>query len=280
MNMFLDLKVKLNDITDRLDLLKKIKPQGFNAIHLENEIKTLQVDFKSMLLEMFDQKILESIEDICNRNNIGLYSEEFIDKLKSQYAEERLSKPRIFFDMDGVLFKSEDRIESLDIFYEQGYFSNLPIHRVVAESFQKLLEEDPYQTYIISHFVDSPYAKKEKMESIQKFFPTMDRHFVKLVPYGESKSLYVPEGISQKDILIDDYNPNLKDWEKHGGTAIKMVNEFNDKNGNWKGARLYFDDPKLLDELHQLVSYSELGKSINAVIEQQVEKQKMNEFVK
>ena len=43
--------------------------------------------------------------------------------------------------------------------------------------------------------------------------------------------------LSKKDVLIDDWNPNLQMWEKHGGTAIKYLNGINSAD-SWAGLKI------------------------------------------
>lgn len=274
MNLFSDIKFNLKEIMERQKLLQKINPICHACVTLEKEIKMLQEDYRSSIIDCFDEDLLEDVEGSCRKKNIGLYSEEFLKELQQQYEEKRLSRPRIFFDMDGVLFKSQDKVSSLEIFYEQGYFKNLSIHKNVMESFNRLLEKDPHQVYIISHLVDSPFARKEKLESIVENCPLMDKHNIIFLPYGESKSRFVPEDVREKDILIDDYNPNLYDWQNQGGVSIKMVNEFNDRSREWDGMRLQFDDPKLYEYLVQLKEGMPLMNTANKTMEQQMEMQK------
>lgn len=66
------------------------------------------------------------------------------------------------------------------------------------------------------------------------------------VPAGRDKSEFIG-GISADCYLIDDYNINLTDWQNAGGTAVKFVNDVNDrglgayggeKGQLWSGLRI------------------------------------------
>ena len=60
--------------------------------------------------------------------------------------------------------------------------------------------------------------------------------------------------ITRKDILIDDYNPNLYSWMSRGGTAIKYINDFNSA-GSWVGQCIADDteDSVMFDSLMRVV---------------------------
>ena len=57
--------------------------------------------------------------------------------------------------------------------------------------------------------------------------------------------------LSSNDILIDDYNKNLVDWQTHGGISVKYCNGQNNPE-SFTGPKIYRDDSaesiiKLLD---------------------------------
>ena len=47
--------------------------------------------------------------------------------------------------------------------------------------------------------------------------------------------------LSSNDILIDDYNKNLVDWQKHGGISVKYCNGQNNPE-SFTGPKIYRDD--------------------------------------
>ena len=57
-----------------------------------------------------------------------------------------------------------------------------------------------------------------------------------------------------KDILIDDYNPNLYSWMSRGGTAIKYINNVNSVD-SWVGSYIaeYMEDSVMFDFLMRVV---------------------------
>ena len=208
-------------------------PNGFNYDMLENSLNVTKRSYMNCLEDNFDHSLLERIERQCQKKGQQVFSADFLNDLMETYMEERFAKPRYFFDMDGVLFKFDNTLTSLEPLYEEGYFKNLLTHRLAVHCLQEMLMEDPEQVYILSHYIDSPFAEQEKREILQDIFPSLDMHNVILVPYGESKTDYVPIRVKENDFLIDDYTYNLECWRDAGGYAIKFVNTIYDRHESW-----------------------------------------------
>lgn len=139
-----------------------------------------------------------------------------------------------FFDMDGTLV--EYRYDGPEAFYERGFFKDLKPNDIVGDILKDGL---PNNIYILSTVVDSPYCIKEKNDWLDKYFPVNFAHRL-FVPKGTSKADYVKSKFpnipfDERFCLVDDYNENLRDWEKKGGYAIKYLNGVNHKRGTWKG---------------------------------------------
>ena len=215
----------------------------------------------------FDHTLLERIERQCQKKGQQVFSADFLNDLMEAYMEERFAKQRYFFDMDGVLFKFDNTLTTLEPLYEEGYFRNLPPHRLAVHCLQELLTEAPDQIYILSHYIDSPFAEREKREVLQELFPSLDPHNVILVPYGENKTDHVPLRVKENDFLIDDYNQNLVCWRDAGGYAIKFVNDINDRHGSWKGSRVEYDDPELINSLNHIFEYAVTSEDLAMTLE-------------
>lgn len=55
---------------------------------------------------------------------------------------------------------------------------------------------------------------------------------------GTPKSNYVPF-LSKRKVLLDDHTPNLIDWEKNNGKAVKVRNNINCSGAVWDGDIIY-----------------------------------------
>lgn len=158
--------------------------------------------------------------------------------------------------MDGVLAEFK-KVNSIDKLYEKGYFANLkPMQNVIA-AIDYIHDETDIEVNILTSFLsDSNYAKKEKMEWLDKYLPDLLPSNYIFVPYGIPKRFYISDRLSRSDFLLDDYTPNLLDWNKKG-TGIKLLNGINNTNGTWvnrNGLCVKHDDKELEFALIELCS--------------------------
>lgn len=137
--------------------------------------------------------------------------------------------------MDGTLaeWRSQAGPEEL---YEKGYFASLRPYSTILGAVKSIWfaaqkEAIGVDLFILSSYLsDSLWAKAEKQEWLDTHLSKMfDAEHTLFVPCGSSKLDYVPGGVHTGDYLLDDYTPNLREWEKAGGTPIKV---FNGCNGN------------------------------------------------
>lgn len=139
-------------------------------------------------------------------------------------------KKRIFFDMDGTL--AEWDWVGPDVYTKRGYFQTRPGITSVIKAVKLLIAEGRYEVCVASKFMYD-YMKEEKNIWLDRVFgdtiPQANRFFI---PYDEDKSNVVS---FQKAVLVDDYNPNLRDCIGAGGTAIKLLNGINGGSSEWKG---------------------------------------------
>lgn len=152
-----------------------------------------------------------------------------------------LKKQRLFVDMDGTLavFTPVDTMETL---YEQGYFRSLEPHINVINGVKEYMQLHPdTEVFILSSVLsDSKYALNEKNEWLDKYIPEIDAAHRLFPPCGGNKTEYIPEGLRQSDMLLDDYSVNLHAWEPPA-KGIKVMNGINGTKGSWKGERINFD---------------------------------------
>lgn len=156
---------------------------------------------------------------------------------------------RIFFDMDGVL--AEYRQVPVEEYLRKGYFAELAPRAEALQALADLAQDPRYEVHTLSAvFAENPYAEGEKREWLQRHLPEQAlRNLTSLFCFcGESKADAVPGGVRPTDILIDDHNANLLDWQRQG-IAIKMLNGINDRHGSWKGLRAGGSSREILETI-------------------------------
>lgn len=150
-----------------------------------------------------------------------------------------------YFDMDGVItvyerwaFRGKN-----PIFEELGshYFRTCKPDYKIIDS-MKVLNKCSNVYILTSVSKDSEISKEQVNDKIlwlSKYCPFIDipKQFIP-INSGISKSKYVSSKI---DILIDDYNTNLLEWENAGGTAVKYLNGVNSYNSFKNGCMISKD---------------------------------------
>lgn len=141
---------------------------------------------------------------------------------------------RVFFDMDGVL--AEYKYVPYEEMLRKGYFGELAPQEEAVKALRLLAEDPGLEVYTLSAVIkENPYALGEKKSWLERQLGSSLGSVVSIFPFcGQSKAEAVPGGIRSTDILIDDYNANLRDWEK-SAVAIKYLNGINHRHGSWKG---------------------------------------------
>lgn len=145
--------------------------------------------------------------------------------------------PRLFLDMDGTLTQFfPATTEKLNT---PGYFLALPPHDNVVMAARLLLQNpSDWTVYVLSAVLDNPHAASEKKEWLVRHLPEIKQENILFTPCGSDKSCYVPAGIRQDDILLDDFSKNLHRWK---GVGVKLRNSINGTHGTWKGHVVWYD---------------------------------------
>lgn len=113
---------------------------------------------------------------------------------------------------------------------------------------------------------------------LDKYLPNIDNeHRLFVENPSTDKSLCVPGSylykddngkyhnkISENDILIDDYNKNLFEWQKAGGTSVKAKNNINHKGLHgelWKGNLIDITDTaeSIVERMTKIIVSREKG---------------------
>lgn len=187
------------------------------------------------------------------------------------------TKSRLFIDLDGTVARFYDASPNyLEEMYEKGYFRNLQPYENMTEGIKLFMEQHKdVEVFALSAKVNGepPYCEAEKQEWLDEYLPEIDREHRLFTEIGHNKAEYIPNGISNTDVLYDDYNRNLIDWENSGGVALKCHNNINMKGlgaygGDkvmWEGQVLKNDiEPQeIANSLYETVSAAQSMSSVN-----------------
>lgn len=236
--------------------------ESSNFCLLEKHYQKLSDTFKNRVNEEFDEDLLKEVDDVSNKQGYTLFSKRYLEILKKKYQELRLDNPRVFIDATGVLYLNRS-ITCLEELYEDNYFNERPQHTMMSYAVNELLKLHPHQVYILTYCIDSLPAEECLKNRISLDFPLLDPHNVIIVPYGMNKTDFVPNGVDQRDVLIDDYNNNLIEWQRSGGKSIKFINTRESIEDDWIGSCIMHDDPSLpglLSAIYDTQCHNELQK--------------------
>jgi 5'(3')-deoxyribonucleotidase len=161
-------------------------------------------------------------------------TKDFLDYL----AEQSKNKPTIFCDMDGVLV---DIIAGVAKLYNIPNLGNNNFDTIIDPMKKQIDKEHPNMfaklpwtndgkklwNYISKHKVEilsahttswQPSSKADKLKWIEKHLHPKP-HFSNIVLRDQKKDHAMVNGV--KNILIDDWSKNIKEWESAGGIGIK-----------------------------------------------------------
>lgn len=159
------------------------------------------------------------------------------NKKKSQGKNGR--KPRIFFDMDGVLNVWELGTH-IDVVTAPGYMKQRkPIESIVEAS--RMLYLCGYECWIASAVLPYDYSIPDKNYWIEKNCPWFSQSRRIYIPYGSNKANKMQGKVMPGDVFLDDYTQNLLDLRKAFSTnleCIKVLNGINDSKHTWDGKRI------------------------------------------
>ena len=165
---------------------------------------------------------------------------------------------RFFIDMDGVLALFEQA--SIEEMTTPGFFiSRKPVQNVIDMT-DRLIEKsgrEDIEVYVLSSYL-LPVSKAEKIAWNEKYthIPFENQIYV---PYGESKAdaFMSIGGIRETDVLLDDFSPNLREWDKYG-VGVKLYNGINGTKGTWKGFSIHGNmDPDRMAQQLDGISFME-----------------------
>ena len=151
--------------------------------------------------------------------------------------------PSFYFDMDGVLcaydygmYKARKGQTTPPFLVHGGHaFRYIPENPAVMQAFSMLyglvpkgncrvLTGIPVGICQAEHTIDKYQWMRERMPGFRQedfLCVSVPKHEAIMTPLTK---------LDPSCILVDDYNPNLYNWQQNGGTAIKLLNGINTEN--------------------------------------------------
>lgn len=174
-----------------------------------------------------------------------------------------IDKIRIFVDMDGTLARFHDENLYLERMFEKGFFRDLRPFENAVSAIKELVKDNTSEIFILSATVNS-CSLEEKQEWLDRYLPEIDKEHRIFTSLNVPKSEAIGHRLTDKDILIDDYNKNLLEWQKAGGTSVKAKNNINHKGLHgelWKGDLIDITDTaeSIVERMTKIIVSREKG---------------------
>lgn len=154
------------------------------------------------------------------------------------------TKTIYYVDMDGTIARFYDEMNYLEKMYEKGFFRGLAAFQNVVEAIQDLVKNGE-EVHVLTSVIESDYCKSEKDQWLDEYLPCIPKENRHYVGYGISKA-HCGIIVDENAILLDDYNKNLEEWRRAGGTAVKLINNVNNLGRIgplWNGYSIRYDEP-------------------------------------
>lgn len=200
-----------------------------------------------------------------------------------QIGNEKNNRQRIFVDMDGTLAEWRNikvEIDTMEeaipfntinfvrkqmnkVLYSPDYFLTLKPNENLIKAVAEIAQDGIADVYILSCVL--PDKEKispldQKIRWLRKYLPEVSEDHWIFVPDQSDKKSFVPLGVKETDVLIDDYTFNLKSWEEVG-RGLKFLNDVNATKGTWNGSMIsYKEDADTLKK--DIIDYALLNKEI------------------
>lgn len=246
------------------------KPESLAKAIAEAEKAAAYMEYKAELIPEYEyQKTVNATMELTESQEHAEEKKILTDDYVAAYSLNagKTSPIRLNVDLDGTAATFQ-KVDTLETLYEKGYFLNLEPNQNVVDAIRIIIREHPeIEVYVMSSVLsDSKYALQEKNQWIDRYLPEIDKEHRIFPPCGENKLDYIPGGVRETDILLDDYTNNLTLWEPPA-RGIKLLNGINHTRETWRGNRLRFD--KSPEELAENI----VDIALNGVIIQDIKPQ-------
>ena len=137
---------------------------------------------------------------------------------------------RIFFDIDNTLARTRQAMDTFERIYENNFFTRLSPYANMVDAVNCLIDERKTEVFFLTSYPSDANCYAQKKDWIKKYCPqaSLDN----LITYLPDMDLtaYIPLGVLPGDVLVDDYNKNLVNWNRKGGTSVKFVGDMTSVN--------------------------------------------------
>lgn len=236
--------------------VKLLLDEWFNGFRGE---KSIEKEFFEHTSRLNSEYCKNSLSDNLDDWERAIINE--LDDISEQVASGNIpilqERTKIYIDMDGTIARFHDENLYLERMFEKGFFRDLKPFENAVVAIEKLVNDSTAEIYILSATLNS-CSLDEKNQWLDKYLPNIDKDHRIFTSLNVPKSEAIGHQLTDKDILIDDYNKNLLEWEKAGGTSVKAKNNINHKGLHgelWKGeivdvvnGDIYSDICKLANE--------------------------------
>lgn len=234
-------------------LKKKLDKEEMNNIFATKFVKLLLDEWfngfrgeKSIEKEFFEH--ISRLNSECFKNSLPNNLEDWekaiineLEGVSEQVASGNIpilqERTKIYIDMDGTIARFHDENLYLERMFEKGFFIDLKPFENAVYAIEQLVNDSTAEIFILSATVNS-CSLDEKQKWLDRYLPNIDKEHRIFTSLNVPKSEAIGHRLTDKDILIDDYNKNLLEWQKAGGTSVKAKNNINHKGLHgelWKG---------------------------------------------
>lgn len=160
-------------------------------------------------------------------------------------------KKNYYFDVDGVLAlydRTAYEGDEPEFMKKNGhYFRNLEPDRKMLEVIDRMHQNARYtgdSIYILTSLPVNGAIFNEQMHDkitwIMQWMPYLkiDDILISVTSKRDAVEYIHNHILTKTDVLIDDYNKNLRDWSKVGGTSVKYCNGINSPE-SFNGTKIY-----------------------------------------